>query len=184
MALADVIGEVRSDGERRAQALLDAAQAEADAALKAAQEQVAEYSARRKAQAERDAAQAKAQILSGAEFEARKLVLSAESTLREELRAKLIEDFAGLPKKTREAHIKKLLAQAKQTLGKGTAWCAKSDLSVLQAQKTFAVGGETDIAGGIVVESADGTQRLDLSYETLLADMWRDILRSETALFD
>ena len=39
------------------------------------------------------------------------------------------------------------------------------------------------ISGGIVVESEDGRTRLDLSYDTLLDGMWRDVLKAEAELF-
>ncbi len=62
-------------------------------------------------------------------------------------------------------------------------WGAAQDTTALKAQKTYKHAGSHAIAGGIIVESEDGRTRLDLTYETLLDGMWRDVLKSEAALF-
>ncbi len=62
-------------------------------------------------------------------------------------------------------------------------WGASADAATLEKTKPYAYAGTTAIAGGILVESESGDARLDLSYETLLEDAWRDIQRSEAALF-
>lgn len=184
MGLTEVIGDVRKDGETRAQALLDDANAEAKRLLDAAKEKVATYHADRLAQAERDAGQVEAQVLSHAESEARKHVLTAEAEMRKDLRETLLEGFAALKDATRTKHVKALLKTGKDVVGKGTVFGAKADQDTLKAQRSFAFGGVVDIAGGIIVESEDGLTRLDLSYETLLGDLWRDVLRHEAGLFE
>lgn len=184
MGLTEVIGDVRKDGEARAQALLDDAHADATRLLDAAKDKVAAYHAERLAQAERDAAQVEAQIQSHAESEARKHVLTAEAEMRAELRETLLAGFGGLKDAVRAKHVKALIKQGKDVIGKGTVFGAKADTDTLKAQRTFAYGGVANIVGGIVIESEDGLTRLDLSYETLLADMWRDVLKHEAGLFE
>lgn len=183
MGLQDVIGEVESSGQRRAQEILDEAKAEADSIIAAAREKADAYKAQRLEEAERDVEQLHGQMISSAQFEARKRVLAAESELRDALRDALLEGFAGLDAKTRQGHIKKLLAQAKDVVPDGKVWGAEKDTKALESQKTFAFEGTADIAGGILVESKDGSIRVDLSYETMLQDQWRDILRAEADLF-
>ena len=34
-----------------------------------------------------------------------------------------------------------------------------------------------DCLGGVVIESADGTSRLDLTYDSILDDVWDDVVR-------
>lgn len=183
MGLEQVIGEVRQDGDARAQRLLDDARARATQLVAEAEEKARAYEEQRLAQAARDAGQARAQVLSSAEFEARKVALTAEAELRTELRDTLVAGFAALPRKTRDAHVRKLLQTAESVLGgSGRVWAAQQDQAAASAGP-FAWASTLDGAGGIVVESEDGTQRLDLGYETLLADLWRDILREESALF-
>jgi V/A-type H+-transporting ATPase subunit E len=37
--------------------------------------------------------------------------------------------------------------------------------------------GTIECVGGVVIESADGSRRTDLQFETLLADVWRDSIK-------
>jgi vacuolar-type H+-ATPase subunit E/Vma4 len=85
--------------------------------------------------------------------------------------------------KAREAHIKALVAQAQKVIPAGKVWGSAQDTTALHTQKAYTHAGQVPIAGGIVVESEDGMNRLDLSYETLLDEAWRDILKAEARLF-
>ncbi|MEA3189485.1 MAG: V/A-type H+/Na+-transporting ATPase subunit [Thermoplasmata archaeon] len=183
MGLDQVIGEVRRDGEARAQHILAEARKEAAAILDAARAQAKQHEAARLAAADKEAAAVSAQAASRAESESRKAVLGAEATLRAELKRTILQGLADLPAKTREAHLKKLLARAHAIVPKGTVWGAAQDTAALHAQKTYKHGGSHAIAGGIIVESEAGDARLDLSYETLLDESWRDVLKAEAGLF-
>jgi vacuolar-type H+-ATPase subunit E/Vma4 len=183
MGLDQVIVEVRRDGEARARAIVEAARKEAAAILDAARAQAKQLEQARLAQAEKDAAAVAAQAASRAESEARKTVLAAEAQLRSELKAAALKGLGELPAKSREKHLKALLAQAHGVIPKGLVWGAAQDTTFLHGQKTYKHAGSLPIAGGIVVESEDGANRLDLSYETLLDEAWRDVLKAEAALF-
>lgn len=183
MGLDQVIGEVRRDGETKAQAILKAARSEADGILAAARTQAHAYEAARLELAAREAAAVKAQAASRAESEARKAVLTAEAELRGDLRARVLQHFNDLPAKARESHLKALLATAQGVIPAGSVYGSAEDTAALKAQKTYKHAGSLPMAGGIVVESEDGKARLDLSYETLLDAMWRDVLKSEAELF-
>jgi V/A-type H+-transporting ATPase subunit E len=185
MGVDQVIGEVQRDGEARAQAALKAARQEADAILAAARAQAQALEKARLEAAAREAEQVRAQALSRAESEARKAVLTAEAELRDALRAQATAHFAALPAKAREAHLRALARTAQAVIPAGRAWGAERDAAALKAAagKAYEVAGSLPIAGGLVVESEDGRSRLDLSYETLLDGMWRDVLKAEAALF-
>lgn len=183
MGLDQVIGEVRHDGDSRAQAVLANARKEADAILAAARAQAAAYEKARMEAADKESAAAKAQAASRAESEARKAVLTAEAELREALREQVLAHFAKLDAKHREPHLKALLATAQKVIPSGSVWGAAQDTTALKAQKAYKHAGSQPIAGGIIVESEDGRTRLDLTYETLLDGMWRDVLKAEAGLF-
>ena len=183
MALDQVVADVRRDGEARAQAILAQARKEADGILAAARADAKALEAARLAQADREAAQATAQAGSRAESDARKAVLAAEASLRQRLRKQVLADLAALPAKTREAHLAALLKTAQDAVPAGKVRGAESDAAFLAKAKPYTPAGSLPIAGGLVVESQDGTVRVDLSYETLLEQAWRDILKSEAGLF-
>lgn len=183
MGLDDVVQEVRTGSERQAKEILDAAQAEADTILADARAKAAHYETERLAQAERDVEQLERQAISHARFEARKAVLATENELRDELRRHIMDGLAGLDAKTRKAHIKTLTKTAQAIIPSGRVWGAAADAAALK-EGAYEYAGEADIAGGLIVESDDGKERLDLSYETLLGDVWRDVLAAEAGLFE
>lgn len=183
MGLDQVIGEVRRDGDTRAQAILDNARREAKLLLDQARAQAAAYEQSRMTAAAKDAAAVAAQVASRAESEARKVLLASESGLRSDLRAAVLKGMADLPAKSREAHLKALVAQAQKVIPAGKVWGAAADTTFLHTQKAYKHAGQAPVAGGIIVESEDGMNRLDLTYETLLDEAWRDILKAEAGLF-
>lgn len=183
MGLDQVIADVRRDGDSRAQQVLAGARKEAEAILAAARAQAAAYEKARLEAAEREAAAAKAQAASRGESEARRVVLAAEAELRDSLREQVLAHFAKLDAKTRATHVMALAATAKSVIPEGKVFGSDKDLNALKGTKPYAYGGSLDVAGGIVVESEDGKTRLDLTYETLLDGMWRDVLKAEAALF-
>ncbi len=183
MGLSEVVADVRRDGEENAQAVLRQARQEADAILQEARRKAKAYEEDRLAHAARDGNHGAAQVQSRADSDARRAVLAAEAQLRSELKAAVLRHFRGLPPKARQAHLKTLVERAHAVIPKGRVWGAEADAGALQKDKTYAYAGTVPAAGGIVVESEDGTVRLDLTYETLLEDLWRDVLKAEAALF-
>lgn len=182
MGLEQVIDEVRTRADARAQEIVSEARAEAEQIVADAKAKAAEYEAKKLADGEKDAAQLKATATSHAEFESRKARLGAESEMRDALRSQILEAFNGLKKTDRNKHIKKLVATAKEAIPDGRIWSNETDANT--AEKTgYDFAGTVDIAGGIIVESTDGKVRLDLSYETLIDDQWRTVLQAEAGLF-
>ena len=183
MALESVLQDVQRDAQNRAKAILDQANQEAKSLLAAAQEKAQALLKARDAESDRDAAMVLRQGESRAESEHRKLLLQAEAQLRNQLRETLLAGFAKLDASTRTGHVNALLKSAEKIISHGSVWGAEADKKALDAQKTYSYAGSTPIVGGIIVEAKDGATRLDLSYETLLGDMWKDVLRSESGLF-
>lgn len=183
MALEQVIGDVRRDGEDRASQVLANARKEAEAILAAAREKAKAYEAERLNAATREAQSRQGQAVSRAESEARKTVLTAEAELRSQLRAAVLAALHELPEKSRQAHLKALVKRAQSIVPEGRSWGAAKDAKLLGAHKEYKHAGDAPIAGGLVVESTSGDARVDLSYETLLDEAWRDILRAESGLF-
>jgi vacuolar-type H+-ATPase subunit E/Vma4 len=183
MGLDQVIGEVRRAGEERGQAIVDAARKEAATILDAARAESRKYEDARVAAAAKDAAQLATQAGSRADSDARKAVLAGDAHMRAELKAAVLHALAELPAKTRAAHVKALVESAQGVIPAGKVYGAKKDAEHLAKAKPYTHGGDAPITGGIVVESEKGDARLDLSYETILDDHWRELLKAEAALF-
>jgi len=183
MSLEAVVTEVRRDGESRAQQVLQRAREEANAILADARSRAQAIEQARLTEAARDAQQLQQQAQSRAESDSRKAVLGAEAALRQDLRQRLLKALADLPARSREAHLKRLLARAQEAIPAGRVWGSAKDAAFLGKAQPYTYAGDLDAVGGIVVESPDGSVRVDLTYETLLESAWRDVLKAEAALF-
>jgi len=184
MGLEQVVTQVKQDGQAQAASIVEHANKEAEGILGAAREKVAALEKQRIGEAEREAAQIVTQSASRAKSASRKVVLEAQAGLHAQLREAIIASLIKLPAKQRSAHLDILVKRASGIIPKGRIWGAAADKEALAAQTTYDYAGEMDIAGGIIVESADRTNRLDLSYDTLLSQQWRDVLKAEAALFE
>ncbi len=73
----------------------------------------------------------------------------------------------------------KSLLKANETewKGGGRVYSSKKDESVVKKIVKSAYAGHIDGAGGIVIESADGTRRIDLRYDSLLSEVWDDTVK-------
>lgn len=76
------------------------------------------------------------------------------------------------------------MERAQTIVPKGKVWGSEKDAEALGKSKAYTHAGNLPIAGGLVVESEAGDARLDLSYETILDEAWRDVLKAEAAIFN
>src|SRR2546422_499971 len=95
----------------------------------------------------------------------------------------VVEDVLGRGRSEVEEIRRAALAERDRTLQNAQAEGAKllevreKEANAVRSAVGTSFGGTIDCVGGIVIESGDGTHRIDLRYETLLADVWRDSIR-------
>jgi len=110
-------------------------------------------------------------------------VLNAQKALMDEVQVKTLEEICNLPEAFHKQAITSLLKRAQSEIPNGTVSCDPRDASVLQKVLSepdfsgFKAGKTTDIAGGIIVESADGMLQVDYSYRTFLNRVWESGLK-------
>src|SRR3989441_1785746 len=153
----------------------DAALAERDRILQNARAEGAKLLEIREQEARQAAGRLRVQALARAELEGKKIVLSAEKELLDEVYTKVLEKLAVL--EDGAAILQSLLKANAGDWRTGKVYCNEKDANAVRAVVGTSFGGTIDCGGGIVIESGDGTHRVDLRYETLLADVWRDSIR-------
>lgn len=173
MGLDKVVDTIRAEGRTQAQATVQQARKEADAILADAKRQAEEIRSRRAQQAAAEADATTKRESANADLEARRLRLTAERELMSSIRAEVEKRLGALPADKREAHLKTLVAQANVPNGK--VWVAKQDEAAAR-KLGLNVAGTFEGLGGVIVESADGTTRENLRYETLLDEIWASSL--------
>lgn len=173
MGLDKVVDNIRAEGRARANETVTAAKKEADAILADARRQADEIRNRRLGEGKANAEALLKREIANAELEARRLRLTAERELMSAIRTEVEQRLANLPEKTREGHLQTLVAQA--NVPDGRVYVAAKD-EKLARKLGLNVVGTFDGLGGVIVESADGSTRENLRYETLLEEIWADSL--------
>jgi len=105
-------------------------------------------------------------------LEAKKLNLSFRKQFIDEILEQVKEKINNLPDATRAKHVKKLLDKAGKEITIATVYCNKKDRKHVGKHKVK----DTDIIGGIIAESSNGTLRVDYSYETLLEQLQESLM--------
>ncbi|MBS3165349.1 hypothetical protein J4439_08020 [Candidatus Woesearchaeota archaeon] len=162
MGLEDIKKEILEEARREAKRVLDEARRSSQEAVKQAQREAKEREERAKAELKDQLATLETRETASARFQARRRINTRKKELLDEFFSHCLREASKLDGATRKRHVKALLAHAKDF---SVVYGRKEDLS--NATK-LAVRSAT-FAGGIMLETKDGTQRLDLSYETMLA---------------
>lgn len=180
MALDVVLNEILDQGRHRANDLLREAEREAKALRDDVEKRVAVEREKTLGHAKKDAERIRVQELARAEFEAKKKVLDAQRALWDELHGKAVDALRTLPADRNHRILKGLAKKAKAILPDGVVYARDADRA-FAAEAGYSWGGARDMVGGFQVESVDGSVLLDYRYESLLEDMWKDLMRTESA---
>ncbi len=176
MTLDTVIQAVQAKGKAEVDQILADARAERERMLSdvraEAEKAVTDAEARAREAAERK----RVQDLARAELEARKLVLAAQKEDLDEVYQRALVRLANL--KENQDFLRTLLkANEMEWRAGGKVYSNAKDETTVKALVGKAYAGHIDTSGGVIIESADGSRRVDLRYESILRDVWNDSVR-------
>jgi V/A-type H+/Na+-transporting ATPase subunit E len=176
LTLDTVIQAIQARGKAEADEIRAQAQAEREQLLAEIRTDAAKNLTEAEARAKQGAERKRVQELARAELEARKIALAAQKEVLDEVYQRTLARLSTLKE---NADLLRALLSANQTEWKagGKVYCGPKDESVVKAAVGSAYAGRIDGAGGVVIESADGTRRIDLRYESILRDVWNNSVR-------
>lgn len=175
MGLERVVEEILSRGRGEADEIRHATIAEREKILHEARAEGAQLLERRERQGKEAAERVRVQALARAELESKKIVLSAQKELLDEVYAKVLDRLERM-EESRD-WLRALLQTNAAEWRNGKAFSSARDADTVRSIVGANFGGTIDCVGGVVIESADGSHRTDLRFETLLAVVWRDSIR-------
>jgi len=175
MGLETVIEDLLAQGRSEVEEIRRAALAEREKILSDARAEGAKLLERREREAKEASERVRIQALARAELESKKIVLSAQKGLLDAVYAKVLEKLGRLPESGE--WLRKLLQANAAEWKTGKVYCNARDGDTVRSIVGANFGGTIDCVGGVLIESADGSHRTDLRFETLLADIWRDSIR-------
>lgn len=189
MGLEAVLEEIREQGRREVERIGRESQEETTRVLSAAQERAAKIKQAASEEVERQAAYIMNQEVSAANLQVKRELLNTQKELLDQVYIRAKELIAGLPESFHREAITNLLKEAGSQIGDGVVHVNPRDRRLLEevlAQnpelKTFSVGRDADIDGGVIVENRDGSLQLDYSYRTFLDMVWESGLKDASDL--
>jgi vacuolar-type H+-ATPase subunit E/Vma4 len=171
MGLETLVAEIRSRGEAELRAVEEARDAESAKIAAERDEKILRIREETQRAGELEAARDRAQRIAGAKLKSRKLLYEArEARLRASIEAtrSLLADYTRSD--AYPAVLKRMVDTATERLGKQLRIRGRSeDAAKLQKAAGKAFDPEPlPIVGGLVAETADGSRRLNLSFDELL----------------
>jgi V/A-type H+/Na+-transporting ATPase subunit E len=179
MGLEVVVNEIIQEGQKEAQRIEREGLEEAKAILEDARSKAEGILDERQQLADKEAERIRTQEAARTEFEAKRSVLTAKRALWERLKKETLQALSQLDEDTRRDYLDRLLENARKEIPRGTIHVRKEDTGLVKAAG-FQVEGDLDGIGGLVVEDESGAVSLDLRFETLLQDLWPQVLKQES----
>ena len=171
MTFEDIIKGIKSGAEQKAQGILDNANSEAGALLKAAKDDAASYVAEAARRGEEESKQIMAMALSKAEIEGRNQYQSAINGMIENAKSGIVSSIGDfVASDTYKKLFLKLLGTAQEQLGKDAVFeVQKRDLAMAKKAKVAAIEAKGSFSGGFIADSKDGRMELRYTVEDILA---------------
>lgn len=167
-----MIDDILRKGEERAQEIIRQGERERDEPVRSADAELKTNSERAHKRAEAQITQLEQHELSSAELESRKMLLSAQREVLEDLRERILAELVVYPEDKKQMLYAKLFSKAEEILGDCYVYSNKADNALLKRSPRVASGGTIDCLGGLVFETMDRTVRLDYRFETMLEEIW------------
>ncbi len=176
MALDTVIQAIQAKGKAEVDEILAEARAERERMLSEVKADASKALEDAEARANQAADRKRVQELARGELEARKTVLAAQKEDLDEVYQRALARLSNL--RENPEFLKALLKanEAEWRTG-GKVFSTARDEAVVKGLVGKAYAGHFDGSGGLVIESADGTRRVDLRYESILRDVWNDSVK-------
>jgi V/A-type H+-transporting ATPase subunit E len=184
MGLEAVVQDIQEKGRKEVEAIRKDTQADVEGILNSAQERVGALKTAAEQEVQAHIQRMIAQEDSAANLIVKRQLLNAQKEVLDQVYGVTLKTLAGLPASFHQEVLSGLLRQATKEVDTGTIYANERDLPVVKdlitkdhALSKFNPGGTVDIEGGIVVESADKTMKIDLSYRTFLDRIWETGLK-------
>jgi len=178
MALEKVVGNILETANTEAAARIATAEKERAAILQKADETIANKKKAQDKELEIALKRLRQQEISSAELEAKRIVLNAKKEILDRTFKETLKDLESMSEAEKVRVYEKILTNAKKSISKPKVMCPKGESRLVHKDGDITSVTETDMSAGLVLESQDGTIRLDYRFNTMLAAVWEKELKN------
>lgn len=170
MGLEPLEEEIRRQAQAEASSITDQAKQERERILGEARRQGQGWEEEASRRAKEAGERGRVQALARAQLESQKIVLLAQKEVLDQARDETVQRLGDFPGNDRI--LKALLERYRPEIDQGKVYCSEKDAALVKKLVGKRFGGTILCVGGLVIESNDGSWRIDLRYETLLQGVW------------
>ena len=184
MALDKVIGNILESANKESAALVAAAEKERAGILQQADGTIAEKKKAQAKELETLLKRMRQQEISSAELEAKRIVLNAKKEMLDRTLGETLKEMESMSPADKAQMYQKILVKAKNVIVNPKILCPRGESSLVPKDSGAVSVTETDMGAGLVLESQDGTIRLDYKFATILESAWEKEMKNvSTVLF-
>ncbi|MBN2454151.1 hypothetical protein JXB11_01255 [Candidatus Woesearchaeota archaeon] len=173
MGIEKVKDDVLEKANKEAEKLIGEGKAEARRIMKEAEKALDKKKEQEASSIEKMKEGMKTRMVSAAELEAKKGMLNARKKALDKVLEKVKAKVKSLPESKRLSHIEKLLERAKKELEIAKVYCAEQDARLVSGYNVK----KAEMLGGLMAENSEGNVIVDFSYDSLLEELYRDMMK-------
>ncbi len=184
MALDKVIGNIQESANKESAALIATAENERGSILQQADGTIAEKKKAQEKELEIALKRLRQQEISSAELEAKRIVLNAKKEMLDRSLAETLRELESMSSADKARVYQKIMANAKNSIAKPKVLCPRGESNLVPKDSDAVSVTESDMGAGLVLETQDGTVRLDYRFATILGSVWEQEMKNvSTILF-
>ncbi len=183
MALDKVIEEILESARKDADQLLSAAEKERESILKKAAEDALSQQKVQQKETEDAIKRLRQQELSSAELEEKRIVLNARKEMLDRTFEEVNEGISEMTQTDKARLYNIILEKGRRVIPEPRIYCPKGEAKFLTIKGREKVE-EIGMGPGLILESEDGSIRIDYTFKTVLEEIWEKELKNiSTILF-
>jgi len=175
MSLEALVQSILDKGTAEKSEIIGAARKEMEKLLQEAREKGQQDISRKLDDARKAAERLKVQETARSELESRKTVLIAQKEVLDAVKTEVLKRLSS--PEVRSELLEALLDKHKEDWQSGKVYCGEMDQKQVKSIVGSRFGGTIECSGGVVIESEDRANKVDLRFETLLDDIWEDSVK-------
>ncbi len=177
MALDNVVDEILENSRKEADQILKTAEKEKETILRQAVDTAASKQKAQQKETEDAVKRLRQQELSSAELEEKRIVLNARKEMLDRTFEEVNAQLSEMGSKERAQLYAIILEKGKKIIPEAKIYCPIGDAKLLAAKSGDKIE-EIKMGPGLIIESKDGTMRIDYSFKTILEGVWEKELKN------
>jgi len=177
MALDKVIKDILDHARMEADKLAEEAEKEKTAILRAAEDEISKKRRLKEREAQETLRRLTRQEISSAELEAKRIVLNAKKEVLDRVFSETLREIESVDSQRKAEAYCRIFRKAKNLIQQPKVICPRGESNLLSSCADVGQVTESDMEPGLILESEDGTIRLDYRFRAILESIWEKELR-------